>query len=251
MGLSVYQGLESGCFRWPDDAQNCPNPPRSDIPYCQFIAILAHGDPGIVGRPRPPVGLSASEWSACSTETAGERWIGIGNSIGLGRVFGDHTARSPTPRGPAVAWRPVLTVLGSRADAAWRRLGLGQLGLKVVHVAEAARDGRLEEIDNVPLGDTYRWKIAFHYQPFDAPTSVGMFQRKRCSTRSACRSRRKKRRCGHCTGALASNAPRANPSSMTARVCGANVPCPPRARCAGQKRRSAKGCRSSHSAPRH
>jgi len=101
----------------------------------------------------------------------GGRGIGIGNSIGLGRVFGEHTARSPTPRGPAaaprwpsgrrcpwapgrrrgrsdapvgrtrtpnvpargrgvgvrlsgsggprrvVAWRPVLTVLGSRADS--------------------------------------------------------------------------------------------------------------------------------------
>jgi len=64
-----------------------------------------------------------------------------------------------------------------RGNDRGRRLGLGQLGLKVVHVAEAARDGRLEEIDNVPLGHTYRWKIAFHYQPFDAPTSVGMFQR--------------------------------------------------------------------------
>ena len=31
---------------------------------------------------------------------------GTGNSIGLGQVSGEHTARSPTPRGPAVAQRP-------------------------------------------------------------------------------------------------------------------------------------------------
>src|SRR5690606_10745714 len=34
----------------------------------------------------------------------------------------------------------------------------------VADIAEAARDGRLKEIDEAPLGDTYKWKIAFHYQ---------------------------------------------------------------------------------------
>jgi len=49
---------------------------------------------------------------------------------------------------------------------------------QVVRVAEAARAGRLEEIDEVPLGNTYKWKIAFHYQNADAPTIVCIFQRK-------------------------------------------------------------------------
>jgi 5-methylcytosine-specific restriction protein B len=49
---------------------------------------------------------------------------------------------------------------------------------QVVRVAEAARAGRLEEIDDVPLGNTYKWKIAFHYQNTDAPTIVCIFQRK-------------------------------------------------------------------------
>ena len=49
---------------------------------------------------------------------------------------------------------------------------------EVVRVAEAARAGRLEEIDAVPLGDTYKWKIAFHYQPAEAPTIVCIYQRK-------------------------------------------------------------------------
>lgn len=34
----------------------------------------------------------------------------------------------------------------------------------VVAVAEAARAGQLEEIDDSELGPSYRWKIAFHYQ---------------------------------------------------------------------------------------
>jgi 5-methylcytosine-specific restriction protein B len=49
---------------------------------------------------------------------------------------------------------------------------------QVVRVAEAARAGRLEEIDDVPLGNTYKWKIAFHYQNTDAPAIVCIFQRK-------------------------------------------------------------------------
>ena len=49
---------------------------------------------------------------------------------------------------------------------------------EVVKVAEAAGSGKLSRIDAVPLGNTYKWKIAFHYQPFEAPTIVCMFQRK-------------------------------------------------------------------------
>ncbi len=49
---------------------------------------------------------------------------------------------------------------------------------EVLKVAVAAREGRLSEIDGVDLGNTYKWKIAFHYQPLDAPTIACMFQRK-------------------------------------------------------------------------
>ena len=39
----------------------------------------------------------------------------------------------------------------------------------VVAVAQAARDGRLAEIDSSPLGAVYRWKIAFHSPSRQAP----------------------------------------------------------------------------------
>ncbi|AAM42005.1 AAA family ATPase [Xanthomonas campestris] len=48
----------------------------------------------------------------------------------------------------------------------------------VVAVAEAARDGRLDEIDNSPLGAAYRWKIAFHYQPLRNPSTPCVYVRK-------------------------------------------------------------------------
>jgi len=36
----------------------------------------------------------------CFDDRKGETLVRIGNSIGLGRVSGEHTARSPTPRWP-------------------------------------------------------------------------------------------------------------------------------------------------------
>lgn len=48
----------------------------------------------------------------------------------------------------------------------------------VVAVAEAARAGRLEEIDKSPLGAAYRWKIAFHYQSQRAPLVACIYLRK-------------------------------------------------------------------------
>lgn len=48
----------------------------------------------------------------------------------------------------------------------------------VVSVAEAARAGKLEEIDDSPLGAVYRWKIAFHYQSMNDPLIACIFTRK-------------------------------------------------------------------------
>lgn len=48
----------------------------------------------------------------------------------------------------------------------------------VVKVAEAARSGRLEEIDDVPLGASYKWKIAFHYQSLTEPLVACVFVKK-------------------------------------------------------------------------
>jgi 5-methylcytosine-specific restriction enzyme B len=62
---------------------------------------------------------------------------------------------------------------GETAEAAF-----AAIRKEIVHVAEAARAGRLEDIDSSELGATYKWKIAFHYQPIDAPLIIGTFLRK-------------------------------------------------------------------------
>jgi len=46
----------------------------------------------------------------------------------------------------------------------------------VIQVATYARTGLLEQIDRIKeLGDTYKWKIAFHYQNRQYPTIVNVF----------------------------------------------------------------------------
>jgi len=56
--------------------------------------------------------------------TRGKWTRGIGNSIGVGRVFGECRARSLTPRGPAGTRRPAQRPpprLGGRANGVFRR----------------------------------------------------------------------------------------------------------------------------------
>jgi 5-methylcytosine-specific restriction protein B len=68
------------------------------------------------------------------------------------------------------AW---LKRLGETPESAFE-----ELRTYVVAVAEAAREGRLEDIDASPLGNTFKWKIAFHYQPMQAPKILCVYLRK-------------------------------------------------------------------------
>lgn len=77
------------------------------------------------------------------------------------------------------------TALAYAEDYAWyRRFGdtpqtaFEAIRAQVVAVAEAARAGKLPEIDDSELGPTYRWKIAFHYQDRARPSVTCVFSRK-------------------------------------------------------------------------
>lgn len=77
------------------------------------------------------------------------------------------------------------TALAYTDDYAWyRRFGdtpqtaFEAVRSQVVAVAEAARAGKLSEIDDSELGPTYRWKIAFHYQDRAHPGVTCVFSRK-------------------------------------------------------------------------
>jgi 5-methylcytosine-specific restriction endonuclease McrBC GTP-binding regulatory subunit McrB len=49
----------------------------------------------------------------------------------------------------------------------------------VVEVAEAAARGEYAAIDNIDLGNAYRWKIAFHYQNRSKPGVIAVFKKSR------------------------------------------------------------------------
>lgn len=63
--------------------------------------------------------------------------------------------------------------LGTTAEEAFEKIRS-----YVIQVAEAARSGRLEDIDGIPLGPTYKWKIAFHYQSLAEPSIACVFVKK-------------------------------------------------------------------------
>jgi 5-methylcytosine-specific restriction endonuclease McrBC GTP-binding regulatory subunit McrB len=44
-------------------------------------------------------------------------------------------------------------------------------------IAKASRQGDIETIDKIDLGATYKWKIAFHYQNKNTPTSLCIFKK--------------------------------------------------------------------------
>lgn len=63
---------------------------------------------------------------------------------------------------------------GPTAEAAF-----GNVKAHVVQVAEAAARGDYPAIDDVDLGEAYKWKIAFHYQDRTRPGVVAVFKRRR------------------------------------------------------------------------
>ena len=77
------------------------------------------------------------------------------------------------------------TALAYTNDYAWyRRFGdtpqaaFEPIRAQVIAVAEAARAGKLSEIDESELGPAFRWKIAFHYQDREHPGVTCVFSRK-------------------------------------------------------------------------
>lgn len=63
------------------------------------------------------------------------------------------------------------TMLGDSAEEAFTKVKSC-----IIQVANFARTGQLEQIDRIKeLGDTYKWKIAFHYQNRQHPTIVNVF----------------------------------------------------------------------------
>lgn len=65
------------------------------------------------------------------------------------------------------AW---LSKYGKDAGQAFKKIK----GL-MVQIAVCSKEGRFKEIDNIDLGNAYKWKIAFLYQDRTSPSIVNVF----------------------------------------------------------------------------
>ncbi|MBX7491165.1 AAA family ATPase [Helicobacter sp. Faydin-H64] len=65
------------------------------------------------------------------------------------------------------AW---LTEYGQTSEEAFK-----EIKNRIVQVIECSQQNRLDEIEKIPLGDVYKWKIAFHYQDIDNIKIVNIF----------------------------------------------------------------------------
>lgn len=97
-------------------------------------------------------------WMESRLDPFGSIWGGSSFKFGIY----SRNDRSPRQNASGVVWDDEYgwySRFGRSPEEAFERVRQ-----EVVKVAEAARAGSWEEIDNSELGPAYRWKIAFHYQ---------------------------------------------------------------------------------------
>jgi hypothetical protein len=115
---------------------------------------------------------SFTYWLEARLDGLGSIWGGSAFKFG---IFSrkDREARDSDTRLSYSATHGWYSALGQSAEAAFE-----QIRSRVVQVATCAARGDLEGVDAVDLlGQTYRWKIAFHYQDRRSPCIVGIFKR--------------------------------------------------------------------------
>lgn len=110
-------------------------------------------------------------WLESRLSEMGSMWGGSGFKFGIYGRKADEQKESKAGRSYSneYGW---YSKYGSTADEAFR-----QVRELVVKTASAARDGKLEAIDDIDLGPAFKWKIAFHYQDRSNPLVVGVFSR--------------------------------------------------------------------------
>lgn len=110
-------------------------------------------------------------WLESRLSEMGSIWGGSGFKFGIYGRKAEERKESKDGRAYSdeYGW---YSKYGSAADDAFRRVR--EL---VVKTASAAREARLEAIDEIDLGPAFKWKIAFHYQDRAKPLLVGVFSR--------------------------------------------------------------------------
>jgi 5-methylcytosine-specific restriction protein B len=146
---------------WTNFVQRWPLDKLNDLTLEQYTKVL--GDQAL--------GDSFTYWLESKTEEIGSIWGGSSFKFGIyqrgnieaksnaqGRVFGDK-----------YAW---YEKYGSAPEVAFEAVKN-----EIIKVATAAKAGRTDEIAKADLGPAVKWKIAFLYQPKDAPYLLPIFSR--------------------------------------------------------------------------
>lgn len=110
-------------------------------------------------------------WLESRLSEMGSIWGGSGFKFGIyGRKAEDQKeSKAGRSYSDEYGW---YSKCGSTADEAFRHVRD-----LVVKTASAARDSKLEAIDEIGLGPAFKWKVAFHYQNRVNPLVVGVFSR--------------------------------------------------------------------------
>jgi 5-methylcytosine-specific restriction protein B len=110
-------------------------------------------------------------WMEVRLEEMGSIWGGSAFKFGIYNRKSDK--EQPGGRGRSYsdeyAW---YSKYGKTATEAFERVRT-----LVVEVARAAQDGNLSRVDDIDLGNAYKWKIAFHYQNRADPVITPIFSR--------------------------------------------------------------------------
>ena len=146
---------------WTDFVERWPLDKLNDLTLEQYTQVLGE----------QAVGDSFTYWLESKTEEIGSIWGGSAFKFGIyqrgnteaksnaqGRVFGEK-----------YAW---YEKYGSTPEAAF-----AAVKIEILKVATAAKAGRTDEIVKADLGSAVKWKIAFLYQPKDAPYLLPIFSR--------------------------------------------------------------------------
>ena len=108
-------------------------------------------------------------WLEVRTESVGSIWGGSAFKFGI-YSRRDKTEKSNESRhyGLEYAW---YTKYGKTADEAF-----GRIRDVIISVANSARSGRLDLVDQAELGQAVKWKLAFLYQDRNAPCVLPVFK---------------------------------------------------------------------------
>lgn len=108
-------------------------------------------------------------WMESRLEPLGSIWGGSSFKFGVYERKNTDLAESGRGRtfGEKYAW---YSKYGDTADQAFSKVKC-----LIVEVVEAASIGDLESIDQIDIGDAYKWKIAFHYQDRSNPKILDIF----------------------------------------------------------------------------